>query len=62
MVAEFDNTDTNLDIPKHTGHITGARDDLSIVDEAATAEVTGMRTQFAGTTGVSSILAVEVID
>ena len=62
MVTEFDNTDTSLDIPEHAGHIARTGNDLAVIKESATTEITGMSAQFASTLHVASILAVQVVN
>lgn len=40
VITELDNTNTGLDIPQHTCHVTRTCDDLSVVDESAAREIT----------------------
>jgi hypothetical protein len=62
VVAELYNTDTRLYVPEHAGHVTRAGDNLTIVEESATTEITGMSAQFTSTLDVASILAIQVVD
>ena len=63
MVAEFDNPNASLNIPEHAGHITGAGDNLTVVDKSAAAEITRVSAELASTPSVGDILVVvEAVD
>jgi hypothetical protein len=62
VVTEFYTAGTSLDVPQHAGHVTGASDDLTIIDEPTTTEVTRMCAQFPGTPDVGSLFAMQVVD
>jgi len=47
MRSEFGDLGPRFDIPEHAGLISGTRDDLPIVDEAAAREETAVGIQFA---------------
>jgi len=61
VVTELYNADTSLNIPEHAGHITRAGDNLTVIEESATTEITGMSAQFTGTLDVASVLAIQVV-
>ena len=62
VVRELNDSDTGLDVPENAGHITGRRDDLSVVDEATAGEITGVGGELAGTLDTHAVLVPEVVD
>lgn len=57
MVVEFHGPRAVLDIPKHTRHVAGRRDDLPVVDEAAAAQVPRVCAQLSGDLDLSALRA-----
>jgi hypothetical protein len=62
VITELDDSHTSFNIPKHTSHVTGASDDLSVADEATATEITRVSAQLAPTSDAIGFSAVEVID
>jgi len=61
MVGEFLQLLASLNIPEHTGHVTGRRQDATIVDEATAREVSRMTRQFSSNTS-GAIAGGEVVN
>jgi hypothetical protein len=62
VIAELNHSYTSFNIPKHTSHITGTSDNLSVVDETTATKITGVSAQFAPTSDTIGFPTVEVID
>ena len=62
MVAELHDAYTGLDIPQHTGHISGASHNLAIVQEAAAAEVSGVCAKLTSALDIVALLGMQVVD
>ena len=62
MVAELHDAYTGLDIPQHTGHISGASHNLAIVQEAAAAEVSGVCAKLTSALDVVALLGMQVVN
>ena len=61
VVAELDYSYTCLDIPKHTGHVSGRSNDLPVVDEATATEVTRVRAKLTSTPHIHALFRMEVV-
>ena len=62
MVTKLNDTNPGLNIPQHAGHITGASNNLPIIDESAATKVTGMGTEFACAFDICALLGIEVVN
>jgi len=63
MVVELHDSHTGLYIPQHASHIPRTSDDLTIVDESTTAEITGVSAEFpSALAAIHGIFSAEVID
>lgn len=54
MVVELHGPRAVLDIPKHTCHVAGRRDDLAVIYEAAAAQVPRVRAELSGDLDLSA--------
>ena len=61
MVAEFNDADTGLDVPKHASHVAGTGDDLTVIDESTAREVARMGRKLSGALDAVAFLAVKVV-
>ena len=62
MITEFYDSHTSLDVPQHTGHISGASHNLAIVQEAAAAEVSGVCAKLTSALDIVALLGMQVVD
>lgn len=62
MVTEFNHSDTSLNVPKHTGHIARAGDDLSVIDESTARQVTRVSAELSASLGASTIFGLKVVN
>lgn len=62
MIAKLNDPDAGFDIPEHASHVTRTRHNLSVVDETAATQISGMSTQFASAFGAGAILVVQAVD
>ena len=61
VVGKLGDFGARLDIPKHTGHVSGRRQDTAIVDESAAGQVTGVTGELASHAG-RPVVGGEVVD
>ena len=62
MVIEFNHSDTGLNIPQHASHVARAGNDLSVVDESTTRQVTRVSAKFSAASGTLTISGLEVVN